>query len=437
MNVFTNKQPAGRIFREKDQIQFVYNGNPNQGQLVALAMPAGPNARFQAPNTGFLHPVFAMNLPEGQMLKEIKGLFAKTIRTLDDLTLLEITGRSQTGCLRYAKSQEELDNIPGIPIEKLLKTQNTEHLFRDLLKRFVRYSGISGAQPKIMVRDTSETHSKITAAVTTHIIKFFNKEKLPALATNEHLCLKAAKNAGIPTPTTQLADDGSCLVVERFDLKEDGTCQAHEDCCTLAGLQPGDKYTGTYEQIAKTLRTIPSLEKTGDMKIFFKLFLVSMTVRNGDAHRKNFGVTYDTPDNVRLAPAYDIINTTAYSPYDQPGLSLCGSTKWPNRKKLILFGANQCLLSPQETNDAIDQVAEAIANIRENVSDAIKNQSGKTEAGILKNMLAAWEDGLIATCSHSISLFVPRKETKPTPSKKLPLGTNFEVNPPPKGLEMD
>lgn len=401
-------------------------------------MPTEPNARFQAPNTGSLHPIFAMNLPEGEMLKEIKELFAKTIQTLDDLTLLQITGRSQIGRLRYAKSQEELDNIPGIPIEKLLKIQNTKHLFHDLLKRFIQYSGISGAQPKIMVRDTSETHpNKITAAGTTHIIKFFNKEKLPALATNEHLCLKAAKNAGIPTPTTQLANDGSCLVVERFDLKKNGTYQAHEDCCTLAGLQPDDKYTGTYEHIAKMLRTITNLQKTGDVKIFFKLFLVSMIVQNGDAHRKNFGVTYDTPNNVRLAPAYDIINTTTYNPYDQPALSLCGSTKWPNRKKLTLFGTNQCLLSLQETNEAIDQVAESIATTRENVSDAIKSHPNKTGANTLKNMLSAWEDGLIATCNHSIPLFGPRRETKSAHPKKLPLETNFEASSPPKGMEMD
>jgi serine/threonine-protein kinase HipA len=50
---------------------------------------------------------------------------------------------------------------------------------------------------------------------------------------------------------------------------------------------------------------------------------LSCIVGNGDAHLKNLGVVHaDTSqDDVSLAPAYDIVNTTAYIPDDSLALT--------------------------------------------------------------------------------------------------------------------
>jgi serine/threonine-protein kinase HipA len=50
-------------------------------------------------------------------------------------------------------------------------------------------------------------------------------------------------------------------------------------------------------------------------------------VGNGDAHLKNFGVLYTDPtsNDVRMSPAYDIVNTTCYIPEDGLALSLKGT----------------------------------------------------------------------------------------------------------------
>jgi len=50
-------------------------------------------------------------------------------------------------------------------------------------------------------------------------------------------------------------------------------------------------------------------------------------VGNGDAHLKNFGLLYRDPlgADARLAPAYDIVNTTAYIEEDTLALQLAGS----------------------------------------------------------------------------------------------------------------
>ena len=37
---------------------------------------------------------------------------------------------------------------------------------------------------------------------------------------------------------------------------------------------------------------------------------------NGDAHVKNWSLIYDKPLHPRLAPAYDLVSTVAYSSHD-------------------------------------------------------------------------------------------------------------------------
>lgn len=40
----------------------------------------------------------------------------------------------------------------------------------------------------------------------------------PGLAANEHLCLSAARRAGIRVPEFTLSDDGQMLILDRFDM---------------------------------------------------------------------------------------------------------------------------------------------------------------------------------------------------------------------------
>ena len=57
----------------------------------------------------------------------------------------------------------------------------------------------------------------------THIVKFYDSGEYPHLATNEYFCLKTAEAAGLTVPLYHLAKDGSAFVMERFDLRLDGS----------------------------------------------------------------------------------------------------------------------------------------------------------------------------------------------------------------------
>ena len=76
----------------------------------------------------------------------------------------------------------------------------------------------------------------------------------------------------------------------------------------------------------------------------FDSVALSCIVGNGDAHLKNFGLLYSEPTqrDARLAPAYDIVNTTAYIPEDVLALDLAGNKSlFASRQGLLEF-AHTC-----------------------------------------------------------------------------------------------
>lgn len=404
LNVFTNLSHAGTLERVDLTARFTYGPNVTAQNIVSLTMPPVPNATTPMYEQNIVHPIFAMNLPEGRLHESLVRMFSKTIPDMDDMTLLEIVGRSQIGRLRTAPSIEELDKVPSYPLQELLKTRGAENMLDELLERYARYSGVSGYQPKILVRDNdslNDTHLKsslnrVTAHGTTHIVKFFEAEKFPALASNEYLCLRAAKAAGLPVPNFYLSDDAQCLVIERFDLKPDGTYLAVEDCCALAGYYSSQKkYDGSYENVAKSLAAvIAPAHIFEDMNVFFRSLVLSIIVRNGDAHLKNFSVVYNDSSDVRLSPVYDIVSTVPYFRNDVPALEFNNNKRWPDYKALIQFAVNLCKLSPTAAKNAIAQVSSAVAKTRDEVPALRDTSSDKPAFMALSNMLAAWEKGL-------------------------------------------
>ncbi len=103
-----------------------------------------------------LHPIFEMNLPEGFLRQRLRLAFAKATGVFDEFDLLSIVGRSQVGRIRYTGDQQQLhEEVPFQSIDEILGRRRDGELFRYLLDRFASFSGISGVQPKILVRDES------------------------------------------------------------------------------------------------------------------------------------------------------------------------------------------------------------------------------------------------------------------------------------------
>ena len=128
------------------------------------------------------------------------------------------------------------------------------------------------------------------------------------------------------------------------------------------------------------------------LREFFSMLVLSMVLRNGDAHLKNFGLLYTDPgaDDCRLSPLYDLVCTTVYLKKDLPALTLAGARAWPDRKTLAEFGRFHCHMDDAAT--VIDQIVAAAMDYRPD-DDA---------SGMWQRMQEAIESGLSALVPEMI-----------------------------------
>jgi serine/threonine-protein kinase HipA len=398
IRVWSDGKYAGALDRYQQRgTAFAYQPDASPERAVSLTMPV----RTASWNTPFgLAPIFQMNLPEGVLRARINRLFAKATGTFDDYDLLGVIGRTQIGRVRYSTGKEELEEaVPLQPIDEILHPRPGAHdLLEHLLETFATHSGVSGVQPKVMIRATGDKLSDLrdrrsqSFQSATHIVKLWDEKEYPELAANEYFCLKAAKDLGLAVPDFQLSDDGKALVIERFDLA-DGRYLGFEDFCVLNALPTSDKYSGSYEsRLFKRLRDFMSPEQyPRAVTSLYKLFVLNCAIRNGDAHLKNFGVTYqDVLGTTELAPVYDLVTTRAYLPRDAMALTLEGTTAWPDRRKLIALGLTRADLAPREIDAILEQTADAIAD----VAQPMRRYFRESPSPIGERIAAAWQEGI-------------------------------------------
>lgn len=338
LNVFAAGVPSGwlnRSDREEDTILFGYRSGCPAEAAVSITMPVRID-QYDA-MSGLL-PIFEMNLPEGQLRETLRNQFAKVVPEFDDLDLLSIVGSSQIGRLRYSQHPHLDEQIPEQSLQEILTYKGSADLFAHLMQKFATHSGVSGVQPKVLVRDQAAI-DRISHRGATHIVKAFDARVYPELALNEFICTQGAAAAGIRTPDVRLSRNRQFLVVDRFDLTGDGRYLGVEDFCVLQGRRAHGRYDGSYEGIAKRITDFVSTEQLARARAQFALMVVySCAIGNGDAHLKNFSVLYDDPEGrIDFAPAYDLVSTTPYIPDDTLALSLGGTKRFPDRNGLARF----------------------------------------------------------------------------------------------------
>jgi serine/threonine-protein kinase HipA len=315
--VWTAKNRSGLLARDlRREYVFSYAPYAENDSQVSLTMPV----RLASWTSRELHPIFQMNLPEGALLEAIRRSIAKVIGE-DDLSILRVTGGNQLGRNRFTLPADTSPRITETSesLNELLTYPNTQELFHELVTKYALCSGISGIQPKVLLDATQR--GTLTSAG--YIVKSWGND-YPYLAANEYFCMMAAKRAGLPTPEFFLAENGGLFIMRRFDVCSDGTAIGFEDMCSLQALGTSQKYSSSYERVAKNIRDYVSRERLmAAREQFFASLVLSVMVRNGDAHLKNFGVLYNNPESaISLAPVYDVVTTTAYIKNDVPALSL-------------------------------------------------------------------------------------------------------------------
>ena len=372
--VKVDSKTSGVLSSEENEYIFSYK-TEDKKDFISLTMPV----RAKSWNSKNLHPLFEMHLPEGYLLSIIKKHFSKFTKT-DDFGLLKLMSPSIKGRVSY--EQDLKIELKPLILDDLLHSSN-EKLFDELVFRFALNSPISGVQPKVL----AQIENKATLKLEDYIVKSWG-EDYPELALNEYLCMRVVQKANIYVPEFYLSQDRKLFIMKRFDIKDDNTYLGFEDMCVLFGKNRDDKYEGTYEQIAKTIKTFVSPKyKKESLENFFKMIVINFLLKNGDAHLKNFGLIYDDISNIKLAPAYDVVTTTVYIKNDIPALHLLGSKKWWKEKQLLRFGIEFCDLTTKEVKELYEICLKAKDEIIEEAK-SYKNDEQVSE--FIDNLIEKW-----------------------------------------------
>jgi serine/threonine-protein kinase HipA len=243
-------------------------------------------------------------------------------------------GEDCAGAVRFA-APEKIDRVLARPGEVTWLTEDeVGQRLRDLREDSTSWLGrsftgqfsLAGAQAKTaLLHKDGRWGVPSGSAATTHILK-------PAVAgfddhdLNEHLCLDAARRAGLVAVRTKVSrfGDESAIVVDRYDRREVAgeIIRIHqEDLCQALGLPPTRKYQNERgpgpADIAKLLRSAMSPRVADDAVWRFTDALIwNWLIAGTDAHAKNYSLLL-AGDQVRLAPLYDLASALPYDVHER------------------------------------------------------------------------------------------------------------------------
>ncbi|WP_457744026.1 type II toxin-antitoxin system HipA family toxin [Sulfurimonas sp.] len=362
---------------------------------ITLSMPNSKKIYFYE----YRFPPFLESfLPEGYLYEIFKNLLSKEYGYVDDYLVFNFLASNIQSRITF---QSDIKSVQFVEydIDEILQN-DTNDTFSNLVKTFLHKNAISGVQPKTLalLRDKEQVHTK------EYIIKTWGDE-YPELALNEYFCLQTVAMAGLKIPNIKLSKNNKFLLVEKFTFDNDGIFLGFEEILSLMDKNKDEKYSGSYEQVAKVIYQFCS-DKKGSMKSYYKMIVMNYLLKNGDAHLKNFGLLFnDDFSRIWLSPVYDVVNTVVYIHKDKPALMLGGKKIWWGRQMLQEFGQKSCLLSKKEATLYYDECLDALAlgfkklqNYTEKNSDftigkmMLDSWKSKETKGISDELVRAWKE---------------------------------------------
>jgi serine/threonine-protein kinase HipA len=239
-------------------------------------------------------------------------------------------GEDCAGAVRFC-DPAELERVLRRPGEvESLTDENVAQRLRELRQDATAWLGrsftgqfsLAGAQAKTaLLFDDGRWGVPSGPLPTTHILK-------PAVGglddhdLNEHLCLDAARRAGLLAARTSVRSfgDQTALVVTRYDrtvLANGQIIRIHqEDLCQALGVPPSRKYQNeggpSPADIAQLLRAVMPAQAGDEAVLRFADALIwNWLIAGTDAHAKNYSLLL-SGDQVRLAPLYDVASALPY-----------------------------------------------------------------------------------------------------------------------------
>ena len=366
------RQPGGRLRFDYDEN---YRSLPSPTP-VSVSMPT----QVPAHPDRVIRPWLWGLLPENEdVLKRWERQFHASASSPFSMLSTPI-GHDCAGAVRFAGSEtvDELLTRPGT-VQWLTEREVAERI-RDLRRDATSWLGrtftgqfsLAGAQAKTaLLLEDGRWGVPLGSAATSHILK-------PAVAglddhdLNEHLCLNAARRAGLTAVRTSIAqfEDQTAIVVQRYDRRREpngGLTRIHqEDLCQALSLPPTKKYQNeggpSPADIARLLRKVmPAAISETAIATFLDGLAWNWIIAGTDAHAKNYSLLM-AGNELRLAPLYDVASALPYGIHERR-LRLAMAigrdyrvfperNRWPE-------AAEQLGIDPEVTVERVKELAES------------------------------------------------------------------------------
>ena len=311
-----------------------YRANPQATPIslsMPLAVPTHQDARGRQIVTNFLWGL----LPDNDAVLARWGRHFQVPISSPYPLLTTPVGHDCAGAVAFCSPEDlpELLERPG-QIDWLTDSDvagRIRELRRDqaawLGRTFTGQFSLAGAQAKTaLLYRNGRWGMPSGATATSHILK-------PAVAglddhdLNEHLCLEAARRAGLTAAHSWVGtfEDQSAIIVERYDriIEKAIVLRIHqEDVCQALGISPSAKYQRdggpSPADIAALLRrwVAPAAAAEAAVASFADALIWNWIIAGTDAHAKNYSVLLSS-HQVRLAPLYDVASALPYGTHEK------------------------------------------------------------------------------------------------------------------------
>ncbi len=366
-----------------------YLPGADEADFVSLTMPV----QAETWTWPALHPFFQVSLPEGYLLSVLKEQLGPHLGA-KPLDLLAVVGHNLIGRVQVSAGSEPSPLVALEDLGPLLNGAASKQVFFELMAQFAA-SGVSGVVPKFLTPETQALFRKGAVPTERYIVKA-SSEHQPFVALNEHLCMQVAQETGIETAKTLVSEDGQVLIVERFDIDpETGRRRGFEDFCSLLGLPPDEKYDSTWERVARLVRDYVPADQRQKANVHLAVtLLLTFALGNADCHTKNLAFLYDSFDDVRVAPIYDMLTILAYDRYanNPPGMHIDGRKSWTSMKAVWRYLQQYLGVEPAAQRELADRVCGAVVKIVPELQPPIRTTPGFPQVG--SRMLWEWSVGM-------------------------------------------